>query len=295
MFNHAKFLIELVGPDGALALAKASDRSEALGKALVPRTIVSWLRAVDEFHGEIPGSDSLISFAKSENGFDGYVQLEGGSSYFLKSASLFHVAGAIAFALNLDTAGISDEIRRLDLEKLGKSIDQMVKVEQTKRAKVSAGQSRPEESSAGDEHGETSRQEVFQNDDKSLRKESLNPGGGAKGGTGTTAGPVAPAAPAAPTASAPKMSTKQALPKPAKSAQPPGAPTVKLTRSEQAVLCPVCVQPQFHSGEFTGCLCFRSLAKSATVTPHDDVMEVKFGSEWDRDAILTLLESVGRK
>lgn len=290
-FNHAKFLIELLGPQGARALAKASDRSESLGKALVPRTIVGWLRAVNEFHGTIPGSDMAVSFAKSEHGFDGYVQLEPGQNYPLRGASLVHVAGALAVAIGLNTDDMAD-IRRLDLDKLGKSIDQMVKAEQVKR---SAGQSRPEESSAGDEHGETSRQEIFQNDDKSLRKQSLNPGGGGGGGTGTTAGPVAPAAPAAPTASAPKPSTKQTLPGPAASAKPPGAPSVKLTRSEQAILCTVCGQPQFASGEFTGCLCFRSLAKSATVVPHDDVVEIKFGSEWDRDSILTLLESVGRK
>lgn len=293
-FNRARFLIDLLGPGGARALAKASDRSESLGNALIPRTIVAWLRSVDAYEGHIPGSDCQISFQKSEHGFGGQVQLQGGF-YSFTNASLVHVAGAVSVAIGLSGSNVGQDARRLDLERLGKSIDQMVKAEASK--KVSAGQGRTEESSSGDEHGETGRQEILQNDDKSLRKKALNAGGGAGGGTGTTAGPVAPAAPTAPTASAPKPTTTQSLPKPAGSAKPPAAGlTAKLTRSEITHECPACGRVQFNGPEFVGCSCFRALAKSVTITSFDaDTADLKFGDGWDKASVVTLLESVGRK
>ena len=326
-FNRARFLVELLGADGARALAKASDRSGALGDALVPRTIVAWLRSVDSFDGNIPGSDFKVSFSKSEHGFTGHVQLRDNTDYHFRDKPLVHLAGALSVALGVSSTNVPDEVRRLDLERLGKSVDLMVKVERVKKLKVSAGQSRTEESSPGDAHGEYSRQEIYQKDEKKpssecevcggkggkhndrlvagqvlkcrnakLTKAALNPHGGA-GGTGTTAGPVAPAAPTAPTATAPKPSTKQALPKPAKSATAPGAPTtVKLSQSEITHPCSACGRLQFNGPEFVGCSCFRALAKSVTVVSFDaDTADIKFGDGWDRESIVTLLEAVGRK
>ena len=328
-FNRARFLIQLLGAQGALALAKASDRSEDLGDALVPRTIVAWLRSTDAYDGEIPGSERHCSFTKSEKGFTGNVEMETDFNYQFSNVPLTHVAGAVAVAMGIVSSNVSDEVRRLDLERLGKNVDLMVKSEQSKKVKVSAGQSRPEESSAGDAHGETSRQEIYQkaenakcavcggkggkhndrlvgglvlkcrNANKELAKAALNPGGGAGGkpGSGTTAGPTAPAAPTPPTATAPTPTTKQTVAKPAASAKPPGAPTtVKLARSEIAHACPVCGKRQFNGDKFVGCSCFSSLAKSVTVVGFDaDSADIKFGDGWDKASIVTLLESLGRK
>lgn len=326
-FNRAKFLIQLLGADGARALAKASDRSEALGDVLVPRTIVAWLRANDAYDGEIPGSDQHCAFVKSEKGFTGNVQMEPDFDYHFRNAPLTHVAGAIAVAMGMGSASVPDEVRRLDLEKLGKNVDLMVKSEQGKQVKVSAGQSRPEESSAGDAHGEASRQEIYQkaekaeckicggkggkhndrlvgglvlkcrNANKELAKAALNPGGGAGGkpGTGTAAGPIAPAAPTAPTATAPTPSIKQNVTKPVASAKPPGAPTtVKLARSEAEYRCAICSTPQFQGDRLLGCMCVRELCKSAQVVSASPAQITISVNGWSKDDLATFLEAVGR-
>jgi hypothetical protein len=125
--------------------------------------------------------------------------------------------------------------------------------------------------------------------------------GAAGPGTGQAAGPVAPAAPAAPTATSAAPTTQQ---KPArmpaspvaKPAKPVTSSTVKLTRSEQARPCPECGLKQFSADhKFVGCLCFRGLCKSTNLISMDENFAVIDLSEWDRDELVTFLESVGRR
>ena len=95
-FSRARFLIEVLGPEGAKALAKAAAHHEYLSKTLVPRTILAWLGAVPQFEGEIPGLEGgALSFQKSESGFTGTVKLNGGD-YTFKDTTIFYVAGAVA-------------------------------------------------------------------------------------------------------------------------------------------------------------------------------------------------------
>src|ERR1700690_1461192 len=117
-----KFLVAILGPDGAGALKMASERSEVLGQAILPRSVLSWVNGVGEFAGIIPGTDNLLSrFAKSEKGFSGYID-----SHEFEDASLIYVCSAIAVALGAkDDCG--DEAKSLDLERLGKSLDLLVR------------------------------------------------------------------------------------------------------------------------------------------------------------------------
>lgn len=286
-FSRAKFLIEVLGPDGAKALAKAADRSEDLAQALVPRTIIAWLRSMPSFDGEIPGlPGQTFSFQKSEGGFSGSVAI-GGANHQFQDATIFHVAGAVATAMELDSL-VFGNVRNLDLERLGKSIDLMAKVRQ---AVTLSKEKCPD---CGGKNGGH-----LLHCKSKLEKKAIN-----EGGSGAAAAPIAPQAPDAPTSATkspaakpmtPKTAGPGAAPKPLKPAVP-ALPSVKLTRSESNTACPVCFQKQFGEGQFVGCLCFRALSKSVKIVGHDDNhIEVEFGEGWDRDTLTTLLESVGRK
>jgi hypothetical protein len=286
-FNRAQFLIEVLGPDGALALAKAASRSEYLAQMIVPRTILAWLEANPDFAGNVPGTDIQMSFTKSEDGFSGTL-----GTYTFQEATIFHVAGACATAMDLDSLMFGNA-RNSELTRLGKSIDLMAKVHRLSvLSKNHTGGG--EESSPGDEHGEYSRQEIFQNEEHSkedpknkakLLKKQPGMGGGASP-AGKTAGPVAPAAPAAPTATAPQHTTPQKPKQMAGSAKPPkpamGGNTMKLSQSEANSSCTMCGQHQFRDGKFTGCLCFSSLAKSTKALFHSDQScDLTLGEGWD--------------
>lgn len=123
--------------------------------------------------------------------------------------------------------------------------------------------------------------------------------------------PTAPQGPVTPTPAAPTQTSKgptvgmrPKLPKPPKPASPmavPGAQGQKqgsgvhVTKAEASAKCSMCGSVQFGSGKFVGCHCFRALAKHVRSTADAAGYRLEFGAEWDRDSILTLLESMGRK
>lgn len=295
-FNRAQFLIDVLGADAARALAKAASRSEHLAQMIVPRTILAMLDAVPAFTGTVPGFDDCsFTYAKSEKGFTGNVTV-GEDFYKFEDANIFHVAGALATAMSLDTLMFTTG-RNTELQRLGKSIDvmakshfvgqQMEKAEKTK-CEVCGGK--------GDKHNDRLvAGAVLKCRNAKLEKKAMGEG------AGKNAGPVAPAAPVAPTANASPASTQQKLPKAPASAQLPKPPkpvtssTVKLTRSELARPCPVCAGRQVNDGKFTGCMCFRALAKSVDCIDHGEYSELRLGEDWDRATLVTFLETVGRK
>ena len=281
-FNRAQFLIEVLGADAARALAKAASRSEHLAQMIVPRTILAMLDAIPAFTGTVPGFDDCsFTYAKSEKGFTGNVTV-GEDFYKFENANIFHVAGALATAMSLDTLMFTTG-RNSELQRLGKSIDLMAKthlvVERIERIEL---------------HGDDEDKDEDEDEDD-LEKKAMGEG------AGKNAGPVAPAAPVAPTANASPASTEQKLPKAPASAQLPKPPkpvtssTVKLTRSELSRPCPVCAGRQVNDGKFTGCMCFRALAKSVDCIDHGEYSELRLGEDWDRATLVTFLETVGRK
>lgn len=303
-FNRAEFLTNVLGADGAAALSKAADRSEYLAQVIVPRTILAWLGARNEFCGAIPGtSGRALRFDKSEVGFTGAVSFKDRDFQF-QDATIFLVAGAVAATMELPSWTF-DKVRNVELERLGKSIDLMARVRViAEMAKAEADKkSKGTCEVCGGKGGKHQARLVAgivldcRNDPNKVKKDEQDLSKKAIGeGTGQTAAPTAPEAPAAPTSSAPQQATQQRLPKLPGSAQAAKAGPVKLTRSEAARACPACALQQFVGDTFVGCSCFRALSKSVKVScPDASSLVLSFGEGWSRPTVATLLESLGRK
>lgn len=96
---------------------------------------------------------------------------------------------------------------------------------------------------------------------------------------GQTAGPKAPEAPTAP--AGPK-------PAPARTSR-----HVTVAKSDALNACPLCRRAQLADGAFVGCLCFRDLSKSVSVSEVPGAYELELGPAWDDDAEQALREAVG--
>jgi hypothetical protein len=149
-----------------------------------------------------------------------------------------------------------------------------------------------------------------------MTKAAKTPHGGAEA-PGPAHAPTPPLAPLAPTPPDPTQDSKgptvslkakaPKLPTPKSSSdviqtghgmkQPkPKSPSLKVTKAQSEVECPICGGKQFKADKFTGCICFRDLAKAVRVSVLEDgSYNLEFRSEWDQDSILTLLESLGKK
>lgn len=259
-----QFLTAVVGEDGARALSKAAERANELEQAIFPRAILAWLETVASFgfDGTVPGVSIPFTFSKTENGFNGSIAVNGELHRFV-AASTNHLAGCVAVALGFDHERVSPLAKNEQLAKLGKSIDLLIK---SQLVKVSLpGQ----------------------------KKKVQLPG--------QAAAPLAPKQPVAPTlvqptnqnqAPAGAAGTAQAtqLPKlPKVSAMP--KKTASVTKSEAQKKCQHCMRPQFSGDKFKGCFCYAALAKSVKTIPTATGFTLEFGSAWDSDAILSLLET----
>lgn len=124
-----KFLVGVLGQDGASALKKAGERSPELGGAIFPRAVIAWLNVAgrEQFEGSLPGvEDSYLHFSKSEGTFSGEVAVND-EVYTFEKANMVHLGACVAIALGADHEQISPRLRDLDLQKLGKNIDTIVK------------------------------------------------------------------------------------------------------------------------------------------------------------------------
>lgn len=283
-----QFLKSVLGDDGARALAKAVERGPELGNALLPRTIMAWLGVYgrNDFEGQIPGvENTYIQFAKNEDRFSGSVAV-GDQVYSFEKASMLHLGACMAVALGADHERVSPQLGDIDIQRLGKNIDLLVK------ARVAVRELRS----------------------NAMKKGALPSGG--KEGPGPAHAPTAPMEPTPPTPPDPTQNSKGPTvgmkPKPPKlpkigqhgtpagssgmvQQKPPKAPGMKVTKSQAEGECPVCAGKQFKVDKFVGCLCFRALNKSVKTTVLDDGYNLQFGAEWDSESILTLLESLGSK
>jgi hypothetical protein len=278
-----RFLKAVLGEDGAKALAKAAERAPELEAALLPRSIMAWLGLTTraDFEGRIPGNENTyVQFTKSESRYSGTVTI-GEEVYSFENASVMHLGACVAVALGADHERVSPTLRDLDIQRLGKNIDTLAK------ARVAISE---------------------------LKKKAMGAQGGqeAPGPAAAPKEPGAPTPPAAPelkqTIKGPTVGIKPKLPKPPKPSTPsllpeaqklPGQkgnrPQLKVTKSQADHKCPICAGTQFKAEKFTGCICFRDLAKSVKVTVVEDGYSLEFKSEWDQESILTLAESMGKK
>src|SRR5216683_571753 len=127
MDRRSSFLSSVLGQDSAQALAKVAERCAPLGSALLPRAVVAWVGSVPQFEGTIPGiENSYVRFTKSALGYSGTINIRE-QNYEFEGATQEHVASAVIVALGLDTAQIAAGAREIDLARLGKSIDLLVR------------------------------------------------------------------------------------------------------------------------------------------------------------------------
>ncbi len=319
--NQLKFLTAILGEDGASALNKAVERAPALNNALIPRAVLSWIKNIDSFDGELPGLDNKIVLNKSEAGWTGSLDIKS-HIYNFKDAPTLHVCAAISY-------GISDEltpanIKKLDIQNLGKSLDLLVKTQgvsafslshQAQQGTIKANKGLLSHHEAAKMHlraAQAFKQSGNDNNYKAHMDQHTKHSNLAANSDADLSGlpakknelekiepptqAVAPVAPAAPVASNQTPATKPAEPKAvAKAPKPPkqGA-TVSLTRSQMNdAKCPICVNVQFSGNEFVGCMCFSDLKKNVEVLTVDENGCIIHVDE-DMATIITLLESMGR-
>lgn len=68
--------------------------------------------------------------------------------------------------------------------------------------------------------------------------------------------------------------------------------SVSVTKSEASSRCLVCGGNNILGGQFAGCLCFRGLAKTVKVSESKGHYRLFFGSDWDSESILALVETL---
>jgi hypothetical protein len=124
------FLVAVLGADGADAIQRAVQKSEELARVLVPRTLLSWSALVGAYgyEGPLPGVErTYLSFSKSESGSYSGALTVGDDTIPFEDASVYRLAAHMAVVLQLDDGIPAQELRAMDLTKLGKSIDLLVR------------------------------------------------------------------------------------------------------------------------------------------------------------------------
>ena len=252
-----KFLEKILGAD-----------SKALGPLLktglegvvVARATMAWLK--ESPMGNLDCGVLLLS--KSETGISGVIEFQG-SDYLFTDATAEHATAAIVTSLGITLE--KDVIKDLNLAKLGKTIDLLVKAVKNK------GADKPE--------------------------------------IGQFAKPIKPQLPDPAPKQIPQVKTKgrissipkiqplQQKPDPRAMTPPllpvkPGLPKIKLSEKEMLKKCSVCGKAQAEGDKFVGCSCMKGLSKSVKSQRVLGGLLLSFGSDWDSEGVITLLESVGR-
>lgn len=266
------FLKAVLGEAGAASLKKAADRFGELEGAIVPRAIMAWLGVVarGDYEGSIPGvEDSYLDFTKNEDGtYSGSVAIGDGIFPF-QNANVFHLAASVAVSLGASLE--TENLKEVDMVKLGKTIDVLVK------AQYLCGTEILSKALPGPPHAPEIR--------------------------GAPTPPAAPAkqvdkGPKPPASAMPKKAPKEApipkhkvpkqkvtLPKVAKKVAVPA----KATKHE----CKECGLPLIKNEKFVGCLCFKDVARYVTLLKNSGGYELSFAKALDDDAIAAVLQTLG--
>lgn len=67
-----------------------------------------------------------------------------------------------------------------------------------------------------------------------------------------------------------------------------GGTSLRVSKSVLNSRCDICGEKNFNASQFTGCQCFKAMAKSVTTTQGPLVCTLTFGDEWDPEAIEVL-------
>jgi hypothetical protein len=246
-----KFFEAILGASGAEVMQRLVKASADLEGFLSPRVVVGWLRHVDYGDVEIPPGCPLATLKKTGHGFNGSTTIQG-LDYIFEHSTEEHVAAVVALAV--DAKPVVAATRDVDLAKLAKTVDLLIKAaiktppDQHERTRVASNieAEQPVEPVAV--------QPVAVQPAQNQRK-TAKPG-----------------------LKIPKVGQKIPKPKP-----------LMVTKSEMSRKCDICGCGMFKNDTFVGCPCFSPLAKSCKSEVATDGVVLKFGPDWDTDAYLTLI------
>jgi hypothetical protein len=126
---------------------------------------------------------------------------------------------------------------------------------------------------------------------KSKKGKASTPGTGLHAAPIAPEPPIAPT-PVAPTMPKPDAAKKPKVEKPKTKAEKPKLPKLRLSISDSFKTCSVCRAKNISGVDFVGCHCFKALAKQVSVEVMNwgSGFELSFGPDWDQDAVETLQE-----
>lgn len=250
MTTSSAFLAAVLGRPGA-ALAKSLEGSD-LGAWLPARAALGWVQTAGEHGDTIPGTSIPCSLVKGVVGWTGRL-----GTYSFIEASDVHAAAAVAVHLNA-VPGRPD-LKDVDLARLGKTVDALVKAQKRRGAAGEGGLSIAAAPQA-----------------PVAPVGAIPPGGEDKAA-----------------ADQEKQAKARKIVLPKISAKKPALPNIRVSKAEAQRACGLCACSQFNGDRFVGCLCFRALAKSVAVraTPSEGY-ELTLGQGWDLDGALALNSSL---
>lgn len=270
--RDSRFLKSLLGEDCATALLDTVHKTPGLEPAVTPRAIVSWLSALgDRYEGSVPGTDGLFKFERLYGLYSGEIKIEENLIKYDKIPGL-ELAAILSVSLGEDLE--PSFAKPNDLQKLGKSLDKMVKAVLSSQEKFAI------------------REYLIKADTvpKIMSKIKLPHKISKVEPKGTTAKPGAATAPASQTnASAPMAPKKQtSTQNPTVTAIPGASKTLKVAKFEASRSCNICGQNRFFSDRFVGCLCYTELAKSITTKVLPDGYLLKTSTDFESFASLAM-------
>lgn len=309
-----QFLQSLLGEGGISALAKAAARSSEIESILFPRTALAWVEffgEIGDYTGPIPGQDmGQMTLSKGEAGYCGSIDLvDQQVTYSFENSTADHVVAALALSLGCDDECLLD-LRHtpVQLQQLGKTLDLLV------QAQVCAGALSKTQDQSGEKPGEAQAPtgqvgpgsaDAPESPSRGLQDEKprlprgdigVRPRLPSERGSGRTVEPVVPVTatqaavpqrsrPLRTSEPAPDEGSPRQVPRLAK----PRARRLQLSETQRGGLCKACQRPLFEGGTLA-CLCFRDLAKGATL----DATGALYldPTVWDDDALLALVDSI---
>jgi len=253
-------------------MRRAVAKNPKLEGYLVPRTILGWALNKSQYEGAIPGFENIyLDFKKSESGYEGSVGKNDAPVQPFIAENEYHLVAEVIQAMGYEFPGFDGSDKTLSF--LGKSVDALIKAKVlTQRlGKVDLPGSTAKPQQQGAPEGPTP-------------PTSASVGGKAKAPTVNV-----PNSPVGASSSGvdPKngVRTKPKLPK-------LKMPVLKMEMADINKPCKTCAGVMFKSEVFTGCMCWRDLAKHATTVSYSDGVVVEFSSSADKAAVLALFREI---
>jgi hypothetical protein len=259
------FIKIILGDEASNVLDRVVDRVPEFASVIVPRALIGWLNIMGKYgyEGEIPGQpNSYFSLVKNEdNLFTGAITIDN-ELYNFENAELLHVAASFGVALGIESASVSDQLKKRDLSDLGKNLDLLIKsniVNNFKNSRVKISKYgdftvEPQEDKFTVKHTPTNKV-IFDGVEDLEKAEQI----------------------------ADWCYQKDELVKPTNSVK------IKISKAESLRSCEICGESQIYNDKFVGCVCYKSLSKSIKLKKNQGSYLVSFSKDLDAEAISALI------